>query len=258
MTAAAVTKSQVYALDPGSLTAQITEWTGARDATEQHVTQASRDYAASTSYWIGAAGDRARTSTTDTETAGRAVTDALTNAITAATAGQTKISTAKQVTIAAIELTEKNKFKVAEDGTVTAPDAKPSLPSDATADDITKAQAALDYKAKHIYEPPIKQALAGLGQILEDTAANIDKAFADIGGIRALPTTLPVALGERSQQVQDIIDGKVALPADPQAFHDYWATLSQEDRDALWQHDQYLGNHDGMPARRNGREHPPR
>lgn len=248
MTAAPVTKSQAYAIAPESLTAQITEWTTVRDTTDQHVTQSARDYAASTGYWIGAAGDRARTTTADTATAARTLTDALTNAVTAATAGQSKIATAKSVTIAAIDLTERNKFKVAEDGTVTAPDAKLSLPKGATAADVTKAQAALDYQAEYIYEPPIKQALAGLGQILEDTAANIDKAFTDIAAIKSLPATLPVQLGERSRQVQDIIDGKAQLPTDPKTFHDYWQSLTQEDKDALWQHDQYLGNRDGMPA----------
>lgn len=248
MTAVPATKSQAYAFKPESLTAQITEWTTLRDATQLHLDQSGRDYEGSTSYWVGAAGDRARTATADTITAGRKVEDALTTALTAATNGQTKIATAKQVTIAAIDLTEKNKFTVAEDGTVTAPDAKLSLPSNASADDITKAQAALDYAAKNLYEPPIKLALKGLGQIIEDTAAAIDSAFASIGDIKALTATLPVKLGERSQQVQDILDGKAKLPDDPRGFHDFWATLSQEDKDALWLRDQYLGNRDGMPA----------
>ncbi|WP_067712185.1 alpha/beta hydrolase [Nocardia yamanashiensis] len=248
MTAGPVTKSQVYAIQPEALSGQITEWTTVRDTTQLHLDQAARDYAASTDYWIGAAGDRARSGTADTASAGHKVVDALTNAIAAATSGQSRIATSKRVTIAAIELTEKNKFTVAEDGTVTAPDAKLSLPSDATAADITKAQAALDYTAKHIYEPAIKQALAGLGQILEDTATAIDTAFESIGDAQALPQTLPVQLGERSRQVQDILDGKAQLPDDPRAFHDFWTGLGEDDKDALWLHDQYLGNRDGMPA----------
>lgn len=248
MTAAPATKSQAYAIDPGSLNAQIAEWATLHDTTQLHLDQAGRDYAASTTYWVGAAGDRARTASGDTVTAGRKVEDALTTAISAATSGQTKIATAKQVTVAAIDLTEQKKFTVAEDGTVTAPDARLSLPSDATAEDITTAQAALDHAAKTLYEPAIKQALKGLGQIIEDTAAAIDSAFTSIGDIKALPSALLVKLGERSQQVQDIIDGKSTLPGDQQGFRDFWANLTDEDRDALWLHDQYLGNRDGMPV----------
>ncbi|MFC9993560.1 alpha/beta hydrolase [Nocardia sp. NPDC127526] len=247
MTAAPVTKSQAYAITPESLAPQAAEWTTLRDTLQLALDQSTRDYEASTAYWIGAAGDRARTATTETVTTARKAVDALTAAATAATTGQSKITTAKQVTTAAIDLTEQQKFKVAEDGTVTAPDARLSLPADATADDITKAQAALDYRAKHFYEPPIKAALAGLGQIIEDTATAIDTAFQSIGDVKTLPAGLPVKLGERSQQVQDIIDGKAELPGDPKTFHDYWATLTQEDKDALWLHDQYLGNRDGMP-----------
>ncbi|GAB4583099.1 alpha/beta hydrolase [Nocardia sp. IFM 10818] len=248
MTAAPATKSQAYAITPESLAPQAAEWTTLRDTLQLALDQSTRDYEASTAYWIGAAGDRARTATTETVTTARKAVDALTAAATAATTGQSTITTAKQVTTAAIDLTEQQKFKVAEDGTVTAPDARLSLPADATADDITKAQAALDYRAKHFYEPPIKAALAGLGQIIEDTATAIDTAFQSIGDVKTLPADLPVKLGERSRQVQDIIDGKAQLPADPKEFHDYWSTLSDEDKNALWLHDQYLGNRDGMPA----------
>ncbi|WP_067695909.1 alpha/beta hydrolase [Nocardia jejuensis] len=242
------TTSQAYAIAPETLTPQIAEWTITRDAVHLHLDRVVRDYAASDCYWVGAAGDRARTCSADIAGAGGMVADALTAAIAAATAGQAKIASARRVAIAAIDLTRRQKFEVAEDGTVTAPDATLSLPGEATADDITKAQAALDYRAKHVYEPPIKQALVGLGQVLEDTAADIDRAFDGIGDTKALATTQPVSLGERSRQVQDVIDGKSTLPADPRAFHDYWVTLGDEDKNALWQHDRYLGNHDGMPA----------
>ncbi|WP_067543702.1 alpha/beta hydrolase [Nocardia crassostreae] len=240
MTAPA-TKSQAYNIQPDSLTPQIKEWTTLRDSLQLALDQAARDYEASTTYWIGAAGDRARTATTETVTTSRKAVDALTTAVTAATTGQSKIATAKQVTTAAIDLTEQQKFKVAEDGTVTAPDARLSLPADATPAEITTAQAALDDRAKNFHETPIKRALAGLGQIIENTTASIDAAFQPLGDVKTLPAGLPVKLGERSRQVQDILDGKSQLPTDPKEFHDYWTTLSDEDKNALWLHDQYLG-----------------
>jgi len=51
-----------------------------------------------------------------------------------------------------------------------------------------------------------------------------------------------------SSRVADLISGKEPIPTDPKAFHDLWITLTPAEKDALWQHDQYLGNHDGMPA----------
>ncbi|CAM3896654.1 alpha/beta hydrolase [Smaragdicoccus niigatensis] len=48
--------------------------------------------------------------------------------------------------------------------------------------------------------------------------------------------------------VQSILDGRSTPPNDPAAFHDWWSQLSREEKDALWEHDQYLGNHGGMPA----------
>ncbi|MBU3060324.1 hypothetical protein KO481_02145 [Nocardia sp. NEAU-G5] len=49
-------------------------------------------------------------------------------------------------------------------------------------------------------------------------------------------------------QVPDIIEGRAQLPSDPQQLHSFWETLTPAERDALWQHDHYLGNRDGLPA----------
>ncbi|WP_263995289.1 alpha/beta hydrolase family protein [Mycobacterium yunnanensis] len=38
------------------------------------------------------------------------------------------------------------------------------------------------------------------------------------------------------------------LPEDPQQFHDLWEALTSEQKDALYQRDHSIGNHDGMPA----------
>ncbi|MFE6862880.1 alpha/beta hydrolase [Nocardia sp. NPDC057668] len=245
---APVTKSQAYALAPDSLTRQIAEWTTARDTTQLHLDLSARDYTASTTFWEGAAADRARAAVTETATAATTLTTALTAAITTATTARTKIAMAQQVTIAAIDLAEKNNFQVAEDGTVTPPDAALSLPADATPADLAMAQGALNHTAKTFYEPPIKLALAGLGQIVENATAAIDSAFEPLTAVKALPSRVPVSLGERGQRVQDVVDGKAALHADQQGFGDFWQTLGQEEKDALWLHDQYLGNRDGMPV----------
>jgi hypothetical protein len=51
-----------------------------------------------------------------------------------------------------------------------------------------------------------------------------------------------------SAQVQAILDGRAQLPTDPRQLHDFWLTLTPAEKDALWRHDQYLGNRDGIPA----------
>ncbi|MEG8179042.1 hypothetical protein GZH49_10915 [Nocardia terpenica] len=48
--------------------------------------------------------------------------------------------------------------------------------------------------------------------------------------------------------VQAILDGKSQLPSAPGQLRDFWEGLTPAEKDALWQHDQYLGNHDGLPA----------
>jgi len=48
--------------------------------------------------------------------------------------------------------------------------------------------------------------------------------------------------------VQAIVDGKAQLPADPQELNKFWSTLSAADKDALYDHDHNLGNHDGIPV----------
>ncbi|MQY24368.1 alpha/beta hydrolase [Nocardia macrotermitis] len=51
-----------------------------------------------------------------------------------------------------------------------------------------------------------------------------------------------------STQVQAILDGKAQLPTDPKQLHAFWAGLTPQEKDELWEHDQYLGNRDGLPA----------
>ncbi|MFF0490043.1 alpha/beta hydrolase [Nocardia sp. NPDC004068] len=48
--------------------------------------------------------------------------------------------------------------------------------------------------------------------------------------------------------VLSIIEGRKPLPTDPVALHAFWETLTRSEKDALWQHDNYLGNRDGIPV----------
>jgi len=47
----------------------------------------------------------------------------------------------------------------------------------------------------------------------------------------------------------DVLDAlSRPLPDDPKQFRDLWAKLTSEEKDALFQRDHSIGNHDGMPA----------
>ena len=39
-----------------------------------------------------------------------------------------------------------------------------------------------------------------------------------------------------------------SLPSDPAQLHELWSTLSSADKDALFAHDNYVGNRDGLPS----------
>ena len=40
----------------------------------------------------------------------------------------------------------------------------------------------------------------------------------------------------------------ISLPSDPAQSHEMWSTLSPADKDALFDHDNYIGNRDGLPV----------
>ena len=58
----------------------------------------------------------------------------------------------------------------------------------------------------------------------------------------------PPGGGALSPQAQAIVDGKAQLPRDPVELKAFWDTLGPADKDALYNHDHSLGNHDGIPV----------
>ena len=70
---------------------------------------------------------------------------------------------------------------------------------------------------------------------------------ADAGLAQALTSAGQDATGR--PQDPHVLDAlSKPLPDDPKQFHDLWEQLTPEQKDALYQRDHSIGNHDGMPA----------
>ncbi|MCX5042131.1 alpha/beta hydrolase family protein [Aldersonia sp. NBC_00410] len=63
--------------------------------------------------------------------------------------------------------------------------------------------------------------------------------------VAELATAPPERLGAA---VHAIVDGRAELPRDPTELHQLWTGLTPDEKDALYAHDNYLGNRDGLPA----------
>ena len=103
-------------------------------------------------------------------------------------------------------------------------------------------QGQLDSQAAD-FQAHVKHLLTQFGDAEGQAAQAITADLRDLAGYQLHPDGAPLR-----PQVRDILDGRSAPPADPKQFHDFWAGLAPAERDALYQHDHYVGNRDGMPA----------
>ncbi|MFI5776265.1 alpha/beta hydrolase [Nocardia sp. NPDC051570] len=107
---------------------------------------------------------------------------------------------------------------------------------------VALLQQALDGQAA-CFQTRIKTLLAQFGDAEAAAAQAITTDLRFLTGYERTPDGVPLR-----SRVRDIVDGRAQLPTDPRQLHDFWQTLTPAEKDALWQHDQYLGNHDGLPA----------
>jgi len=128
-------------------------------------------------------------------------------------------------------------MSVSDDGTVTAPTVP--LGSDVVISMLLQSQ--LDAQADAL-EVRIKALLAqfGEGEIQAAQAIRTARQQLDATGSPEAATISPV--------VSDIFSGTTALPSDPAQLNEMWSTLSPADKDALFAHDNYIGNRDGLPV----------
>lgn len=126
---------------------------------------------------------------------------------------------------------------VSDDGTVTAP----TVPLGGDVIISMLLQSQLNAQADAL-EVRLKALLAqfGAGEIQAAQAIRAAQQQLDATGSPGAATISPVA--------SDIISGTTSLPSDPAQLHELWSTLSPADKDALFAHDNYIGNRDGLPV----------
>lgn len=127
-----------------------------------------------------------------------------------------------------------------DSGNVTAP----KTPSGAGKNRVTSAlvQQILDGQASG-FQTRIKSLLTQFSDAEAKGSQAITTDLQNLGLYEKTPGGKGVGT-----QVQAILDGKAQLPTDPKQLHAFWEGLTPQEKDALWQHDQYLGNRDGLPA----------
>lgn len=126
---------------------------------------------------------------------------------------------------------------VSDNGTVTAP----TVPVGGAVVVAALLQSRLDRQADDI-ELRIKALLIEFG------GGEVQAAQAIRTAQQQLDATGSPEAANISRVVSDIINGAASLPTDPAQLHELWSMLSPADKDALFAHDNYIGNRDGLPV----------
>ncbi|OBR98526.1 hypothetical protein A9W98_34970 [Mycobacterium gordonae] len=128
---------------------------------------------------------------------------------------------------------------VDDQGNVTAPQVPGARAGDLLA---YLLQAQLDSQAAD-FQARVKELLTQFADGETQAAQAISSGLQELTGYRQHPDGAPVR-----PQLQAILDGGAQPPKDTKQFHDFWESLTPAEKDALYRHDRYIGNRDGMPA----------
>ncbi|MFD4181070.1 alpha/beta hydrolase [Rhodococcus sp. NPDC058514] len=188
--------------------------------------------------WHGDAARNAWDRAVDEQAAGNKVALALLETSSSMRQGAATIESAKSHAISVIDGAIGEGFAVSDDGAVTAPAAGAGLTL-AAGGDAALAQQAIDARAREL-AGDIARALDEVALADSRTAATLTGCFADFDQARGEPV-----LGPR---VQGIVAGRSDLPADARELNEFWTGLTADEKDALFAHDQEVGNRDGIPA----------
>lgn len=130
---------------------------------------------------------------------------------------------------------------VDDDGNVKAPRV-PTGTGKANSANTALAQQMLDGQASG-FQTRVKALLFQFGLSEISAAQALTTDMQELGIYEKSPDGTPISSG-----VQAILDGKSQLPSDPKQLHDYWESLTPAEKDALYAHDNYIGNKDGLPT----------
>lgn len=175
----AIGKTQALEGDVGALRAQAEEFRVNGKLLQEGNLIAVRGLGDLLISWVGDAAKAAAESMGRAEQQVRKISDAHSDAADAADAGADGIEGYQLPARRGIMRAESEDFKVAEDGSVTAPSALLYVRGNADPEQMVAAQHALDEKARQ-YEASIKQNLAGMAAEDAEAAAAISSAFAGL------------------------------------------------------------------------------
>jgi hypothetical protein len=102
-------------------------------------------------------------------------------------------------------------------------------------------QAELNQHA-HDLQGRIRAILDEFETVQAKAASELADATAQLTGLLRDPSG-----GRLQPKVESIVDGVGTLPTNPAQLREFWSTLTPAEKDALYQRDPQLGNHDGIP-----------
>ncbi len=231
---------------PDVLTAAGTQLDGMTQTFDTQMQAMVRQVDATQEHWKGEGAAAAAARSMGEQAAANHVSAAILGIIDALNAGAPDIASAQQHALGVVDDAVATGCSVADDGTVTAPAAaaaSKSLPGILLGSDQAVRQEVLNTDARH--------RAADLSRALDAVAAADGRLAAALNkGLDALASAAqsPSGGGALSPQAQAIVDGKAQLPRDPVELKAFWDTLSPADKDALYNYDHNLGNHDGIPV----------
>lgn len=227
-----VSLTQLRAIDPAQLTAAATELVALNRAFTSALDGAHRDVTGAMAHWQGDGAAAASVRSAADHVAGSHLGTAVDAQIDVLNDAAGSLGPARQTVLAIADDALLTGCTPSEDGRVRAPNMGNQL----------MLQIAADEHAR-VFEARLVAALNTFNELDDKAAAALRTATEAVADLVRKPEGAPA-----SSRVADLLSGKEPLPSDPKAFHDLWVTLTPAEKDALWQQNQYLGNHDGMPA----------
>ncbi|TJZ76093.1 hypothetical protein FCG67_18990 [Rhodococcus oryzae] len=188
--------------------------------------------------WHGDAARGAWDRAVEERSAGNRIAMALLETSSSLRRGAAAIESAAAHAIAVIDGALGEGFAVSDEGAVTAPAAGAGL-TVAAAGDTALAQRVLDARARELADD-ITRALDEVALADSRTAATLTDCLAEFDQVPGEQAPDP--------RVRDIVDGRSTLPAGAAELYEFWTSLTDEEKYALFAHDREVGNRDGLPA----------
>ena len=231
---------------PDVLSAAGTQLDGMTQTFDTQMQTMVRQVDGTQEHWKGEGAAAAAARTMGEQAAANHVSAAILGIIDALNAGAPDIASAQQHALGVVDDAVATGCSVADDGTVTAPAA-----STVGGGPITVALGGDPALVQEVLNTDARDRAAALGRALDAVAAaDARLAQALTKSLDALAAAAAAPPGSRALNpaVQAIIEGKSGLPGDPVELKTLWDTLSPAGKDALYNHDHNLGNHDGIPV----------